>query len=104
MQPLIQKVPPSLLQKSYKSSLIHSRWIIRLIDEMHQAGLMLYDPFIGYLIAIAATIQLEHTVSKHPDVAAAATLSFEGALRYLRKLSKYWKSIENLVIFVYFQH
>jgi hypothetical protein len=101
MQPLIRKVPPSFLQKSYKSSLIHSRWIIRLIDEMDQAGLMLYDPFIGYLIAIAATIQLEHTVSKHSDVSAAATLSFKGALRYLRKLCKYWKSIENLVIFVY---
>jgi hypothetical protein len=99
MQPLIRnrKVPPSFLQKSYKSSLIHSRWVIRLIEEMEDANLMLYDPFIGYLVAIAATIQLEHTVSKHLDVAAAAKLSVTGAIRYLRKLSKYWRSTENLV-------
>lgn len=99
MQPLIRnrKVPPSFLQKSYKSSLIHSRWVIRLIEEMEDAGLMLYDPFIGYLVAIAATIQLEHTVSKHSDVAAAAKLSVKGAIRYLRKLSGYWRSTENLV-------
>ncbi|KAG0648866.1 putative transcriptional regulatory [Hyphodiscus hymeniophilus] len=102
MQPLIRnrKVPPSFLQKSYKSSLIHSRWVIRLIEEMEDAGLMLYDPFIGYLVALAATIQLEHTVSKHFDVAAAATLSVKGAIRYLRRLSKYWKSTENLLLIV----
>lgn len=64
---------------------------------MEDAGLMLYDPFIGYLVAIAATIQLEHTVSKHSDVAASAKLSVKGAIRYLRKLSKYWRSTENLV-------
>jgi hypothetical protein len=102
MQPLIRnrKVPPSFLQKSYKSSLIHSRWVIRLIEEMEDAGLMLYDPFIGYLVAIAATIQLEHTVSKHSDVAAAAKLSVKGAIRYLKKLSTYWRSVENLVIII----
>jgi hypothetical protein len=101
MQPLIRnrKVPPSFLQKSYKSSLIHSRWVIRLIEEMEDAGLMLYDPFIGYLVALAATIQLEHTVSKHSDVAAAAKLSVKGAIRYLKKLSNYWRSTENLVSF-----
>ena len=64
---------------------------------MEDAGLMLYDPFIGYLVAIAVTIQLEHTVSKHSDVATAAKLSVNGAIRYLKKLSTYWRSIENLV-------
>lgn len=59
--------------------------------------MMLHDPFIGYLAAIAATIQLEHTLSKHADVAAAATLSFRSAIRYLKKLSKYWNSIAELV-------
>lgn len=71
--------------------------MIRLIEEMEDASLMLYDPFIGYLVAVAATIQLEHTVSKHSEVAATAKLSFKGAIRYLRKLSKYWKSTETLV-------
>ncbi|KAK0103520.1 hypothetical protein ONS95_005541 [Cadophora gregata] len=97
LQHVIRKVPPSFLQKSYKSSLIHSRWIIRFLDEMDEAGMMLHDPFIGYLTAIAATIQLEHTLSKHADVAAAATLSFRSAIRYLKKLSKYWNSITELL-------
>jgi len=64
---------------------------------MDEAGMMLYDPFIGYLTAIAATIQLEHTLSKHADIAAAARLSFRSALKFLRKLSKYWNSIQELV-------
>ncbi len=90
LQHVIRNVPPSFLQKSYKSSLIHSRWIIRFLDEMDEAGMMLYDPFIGYLTAVAATIQLEHTLSKHSDVAAAARLSFRSATKYLKKLSRYW--------------
>lgn len=97
LQHVIRKVPPSFLQKSYKSSLIHSRWIIRFLNEMDEAGMMLHDPFIGYLVAIAATIQLEHTLSKHSDVAAAARLSFASAIRYLKKLSRYWTSIQGLV-------
>ncbi|EKD18948.1 hypothetical protein MBM_03190 [Drepanopeziza brunnea f. sp. 'multigermtubi' MB_m1] len=96
LQHVIRKVPPSFLQKSYKSSLIHSRWIIRFLNEMDEAGMMLHDPFVGYLAAIAATIQLEHTLSKHSDVAAAARLSFASAVRYLKKLSKYWTSIQEL--------
>lgn len=59
--------------------------------------MMLYDPFIGYLTAIAATIQLEHTLSKHSDVAAAARLSFRSAIRFLKRLAKYWTSIQELV-------
>ncbi|KAI6711761.1 C6 transcription factor [Diplocarpon mali] len=100
LQHVIRKVPPSFLQKSYKSSLIHSRWIIRFLDEMDEAGMMLHDPFIGYLTAIAATIQLEHTLSKHSDIAAAARLSFASAVRYLKKLSKYWTSIQKLLAIV----
>ncbi|PBP20744.1 hypothetical protein BUE80_DR008302 [Diplocarpon rosae] len=100
LQHVIRKVPPSFLQKSYKSSLIHSRWIIRFLNEMDEAGMMLHDPFIGYLTAIAATIQLEHTLSKHSDVAAAARLSFASAVRYLKKLSKYWTSIRELLAIV----
>jgi len=97
LQHVIRKVPPSFLQKSYKSSLIHSRWIIRFLDEMDEARMMLYDPFIGFLAAIAATIQLEHTLSKHSDIATAARLSFRNAIRFLRKLAKYWNSIQELV-------
>ncbi|TVY28676.1 hypothetical protein LHYA1_G002410 [Lachnellula hyalina] len=97
LQHVIRKVPPSFLQKSYKSSLIHSRWIIRFLDEMDEARMMLYDPFIGFLAAIAATIQLEHTLSKHSDIATAARLSFRNAIRFLRKLAKYWNSIQELL-------
>lgn len=66
---------------------------------MDEAGMMLHDPFIGFLVAIAATIQLEHTLSKHPDIAAAARLSFRNAIRFLKRLARYWNSIQELVCF-----
>lgn len=69
---------------------------------MDEAGMMLYDPFIGFLAAIAATIQLEHTLSKHSDIAAAARLSFRNAIKFMRKLAKYWNNIQELVCFLSF--
>jgi len=53
----------TFLQKSYEWSMIHANWVFRLLSEMDEAGFALHDPFISYLVAIAALIHLEHTLS-----------------------------------------
>jgi len=90
-------VPPTFLQKSFESSMIHSRWIIRLLQETMDLGMTIYDPFLGYLAAIAATTQLEHTKSKHSHIATAAKQNFDTAMRFIKKLSHKWSNIAALV-------
>ena len=90
-------VPPTFLQKSYEASMIHSGWVMRLVREMNTAHLMLKDPFYGYLVSIAASIQLEHSGSKHPEKAAAARQYFDTALEYTRRLAAEWPLAEDRV-------
>ncbi|KAB8211816.1 hypothetical protein BDV34DRAFT_208359 [Aspergillus parasiticus] len=90
-------IPATFLQKSYESSLIHSRWIARFIREMEEVDIRLYDPFIGYLCAIAATIQLENTSSKNPHIAQLGNSDFRTLVDYMTDLSTYWENMGVLV-------
>ncbi|KAH8884069.1 hypothetical protein GQ53DRAFT_846430 [Thozetella sp. PMI_491] len=87
------QVPLTLLQKSQENAMIHSQWVIRHISEASQAGQGLYDPIIGQMVAIAATIQLEHTVSEQETMAASAKQNFETARAFLRKMSQDWPNM-----------
>ncbi|KAF9889819.1 hypothetical protein FE257_006909 [Aspergillus nanangensis] len=90
-------IPSTFLQKSYESSLIHSRWIARFIREMDDANLRLHDPFIGYLAAIAATSQLEHTLCNNQQVALLAKEDFKTLVDFVTRLSLYWDNMRVLV-------
>jgi hypothetical protein len=85
-----QNIPSTFLQKSFESSVIHSRWIARFVREMDEVDFKLYDPFIGYLCAIAATIQLEHSQSKKQQVARLAKNDYETLVAFVTGLSAYW--------------
>lgn len=90
-------IPSTFLQKSYESSLIHSRWIARFVREMAEVDWELRDPFIGYLCAIAATIQLEHTVRSNQQVALQAKDDFRILVDFVTKASMHWPNMRVLV-------
>jgi hypothetical protein len=55
------------------------------------------DPFLGYLAAIAATIQLEHTGSKNPQIALLLNKEFRVLVDFMTELSVYWENMSVLV-------
>lgn len=77
--------------------MIHSNWVIRHIIELEDAGLAIYDPFVAYLVALAASIQLEHTINDNPKIASAAGRKYDKAHAYLQKTAKIWPSVGNIV-------
>jgi hypothetical protein len=87
----------TFLQKSFETSLIHSRWISRFIREMTEVDLRLYDPFFGYLAAIAATIQLEHTGNKNPKIALLLNNEYRDLVAFITEMSAEWDSMRILV-------
>ncbi|KAJ5946944.1 hypothetical protein N7454_003783 [Penicillium verhagenii] len=87
----------AFLQKSFESSLLHSRWIARFIREMTEVELRLCDPFVGYLAAIAATIQLEHTGNKNPKIALLLNSEYRVLVGFITGLSLQWGSMKVLV-------
>lgn len=87
----------AFLQKSFESSLLHSRWIARFVNEMSEVGLRLCDPFLGYLAAIAATIQLEHTGNKNPKIALLVNNEYRVLVGFITELSSQWGNMKVLV-------
>ncbi|KAJ5184025.1 hypothetical protein N7492_001641 [Penicillium capsulatum] len=87
----------TFLQKSFESSLLHSRWIARFIKDMTEVDLRLWDPFFGYLAAIAATIQLEHTGNKNPKIALLVNSEYRVLVGFITDLSSRWDSMKVLV-------
>ncbi|KAH8691754.1 hypothetical protein GQ44DRAFT_201388 [Phaeosphaeriaceae sp. PMI808] len=92
--PLKHKIPLTFLQKSYEFSLIHANWVFRLLNHMDEAKLMLHDPFLGHLVAIAASIHLEHTKSQYPTVAGSAKQKFNQCFDFVKRLSKEWPRMQ----------
>lgn len=92
-----QHIPATFLQKSFEHSMIQANWVVRLLNEMDDAGLALYDPFIGRLVAIAASIHLEHTLSLHQSVANSAQNKFEKCYRYVKKCARPWPTMLDTV-------
>ena len=92
-----RRVPRTFLQKSYEDSMIYSNWVVTHISDMTEANLELYDPFVGHLVAISASIQLEHTLSKNPIVAESCQRKFDRCRDYIRRVSKIWPSMLNTV-------
>ncbi|KAJ5823803.1 hypothetical protein N7447_006143 [Penicillium robsamsonii] len=87
----------TFLQKSFETSLLHSRWIVRFIKEMSEVKFETCDPFLGYLAAIAATIQLEHTGNKNPQIALLLNKEFRILVDFMTELSVYWENVSVLV-------
>ncbi|CAG8125633.1 unnamed protein product [Penicillium olsonii] len=89
-------ISATFLQKSFETSLLHSRWIVRFIREMAEVDFEVCDPFLGYLAAIAATIQLEHTGSKNPQIALLVNKEFRTLVEFITELSMHWENMSIL--------
>ena len=64
---------------------------------MSEVGLRLCDPFFGYLAAIAATIQLEHTGNKNPKIALLVNNEYRVLVGFITELSSQWGNMKFLV-------
>jgi len=87
------RVPRTFLQKSYEESVIHSNWICTHISEMEQAGFDLHDPFVGHVVAIAASVQLEQMTGKDPVVSQTARRKFRQCCRFIKRRSEDWPNM-----------
>ncbi|KAJ5247663.1 Transcription factor [Penicillium chermesinum] len=92
-----ENLSATFLQKSFESSLLHSRWIARFVKEMADGDIRLRDPFFGYLAAIAATIQLEHTGNRNPQIALLVNNEYRVLVEYITELASQWESMYALV-------
>lgn len=91
------RVPRSYLQNSYKICTINANWVVMLLKDMERSRISLYDPFLGYLVTIAATIHLDKSLRKNDDSVNSASQDFQLCYDFVRKMASVWPSLKNVV-------
>ncbi|CAK1366425.1 unnamed protein product [Cercospora beticola] len=70
---------------------------LQLVMEMQEAGLQLYEPFTGYLVAIGASIHLEHASNESTTTTISSKEKFDKCLGFVERLAEMWPNMEKLV-------
>lgn len=92
------QVPRSYLQNSYKICTINAHWIVSLLKDMERSRISLYDPFLGYLVTIAATIHLDKSLRKDDERARSARRQdFQLCRDFIQQMALMWPSMVNVV-------
>ncbi|GIZ47226.1 hypothetical protein CKM354_001032300 [Cercospora kikuchii] len=91
------RLPLTFLQQSYHTARLYADWIFRLVVEMQEAGLQLYEPFTGYLVAIGASIHLEHASNEVATSGISSKEKFDQCLGFVDRLADMWPNMEKLV-------
>lgn len=90
-------VPWSFLQSSYKVSVTNANWIVRLIAEMDALGLYPREPYMGYLVAIAATVHLDRSAHNDKELAVSAQHRFRKCYEFVSREAIRWPNVANAV-------
>ena len=81
------RVPLTFLQKAHKPSLIYASWVAKNLTDMQTAKLDVLDPFLAYLVGIAASIHLEHSLSSNFSMPTSAKQKLTTCMQYSTRVS-----------------
>jgi len=90
-------VPNTFWKTSSELALIHTTWIVRLVDMVSDKAYQVSDPFIGHCVAIAATIQIYFCGVPARRDRDAAQVKLETCLRFLGELGQLWPVCRTMV-------
>lgn len=77
-------IPNTFWRRSSELALIHSTWIVRLIDMVLDKQVQLIDPFFGHIAAIAATVHLYYCCAAAAKLKHKSNTDFAKCRRFLK--------------------
>ncbi|KAM3497769.1 hypothetical protein MY10362_008888 [Beauveria mimosiformis] len=77
-------IPNTFWRRSSELALIHSTWIVRLIDMAVDKQVQLIDPFFGHIAAIAATVHLYYCCAAAAKLKHKSNTDFAKCRRFLK--------------------
>lgn len=92
------RTPLTFLQKAHKDSLIYASWVAKNLTDMEAAELDVLDPFLAYLVGIAASIHIEHSLSSVVSTATAAEQKLATCMAYLNRVSRIWPRTQKRIV------
>lgn len=77
-------IPNTFWRRSSELALLHSTWIVRMIDMAVDKQVPLVDPFCGHVAAIAATVHLYYCCAAAPRLKHKSNTDFAKCRRFLK--------------------
>jgi hypothetical protein len=92
-------IPNTFWRRSSELALLHSTWIVRMIDMVMDKQVPLADPFFGHVAAIAATVHLYYCCAAAPRLKHKSNTDFAKCRRFLKSFASFSSACEALVGF-----
>lgn len=89
--------PPSFQQQIVDHSILHSRWIVRLIELCQEKNFQISDPFVGHMVASTATVLFFLSFSKDEQLATKAMENFDKCEQFVAELGQKWPHLLHTV-------
>lgn len=77
-------IPNTFWRRSSELALLHSTWIVRMIDMVVDKQMPLVDPFFGHIAAIAATVHLYYCCAAAARLRHKSNTDFAKCRRFLK--------------------
>jgi hypothetical protein len=68
-----------------------------ILRDMEKSGILVCDPFLGYLVAISTTVLLDKSRHKRDGKDEAVEQELRLCYDFVRKMSTMWQSMKNAV-------
>ena len=89
--------PPSFQQHIIDHSILHSRWIVRLVELCLLKQFEVSDPFVGHLVAAAATVHFFLSFSKDEQLAVKGIENFDKCEKFVGEMAQKWRHLAHTV-------
>lgn len=90
-------IPNTFWRRSSELALLHSTWIVRLIDMVLDKQVHLVDPFFGHIAAIAATVHLYYCCAAAAKLKHKSNTDFAKCRRFLKSFIPFSSACATLV-------
>lgn len=77
-------IPNTFWRRSSELALIHSTWIVRMIDMVWDKQVLLTDPFFAHIAAVAATVHLYYCCAAAARLKHKSNTDFSKCRRFLK--------------------
>lgn len=90
-------IPEIFLQHTSDLISSHASWIIHIIEMLDTKSFRVTDPFLGYCVAIVATIYLQESFVDDMEIRREKERSFGICLSFVRGLGEQWPHVSRIV-------
>lgn len=88
---------PSFLQHATDQAILHAAWIVRILELLMDRDFTIFDPFIGHLASMGATVLFFLRFSRDQALASRASRNFEVCRRFVDRMADLHPHLQHTV-------